>query len=495
MKKFITKTIIVTLITVGFSACSDEYFDVNTPSNGVDLDELNMKNLMGPVIHSTFFAQQSAEAVFGNYTQYFGSYGSGAAGKTQNSSTWDQVYLYILPNLKVIKEKSQAKEAKHFFAIASILEAINIGLAADSWDNIPYSQAIQGIENTHPSYDSQEQIYAQIFTLLDSAISALEAADNSQVSLGKEDLVYGGDKEKWLRAAYTFKARFQLHLMNKGVVTANDVLASIEKGFTSNSDNFKMSFPEDKINPWYSTNILSRKTGNFYRAPNDQLISNMNGTTYPFESGVVQIDPRLPAIFVKEGNADDPWRGFMNGGEGESSDGEDANTYYKDGGYHTTAGAPLILLTYAEAMFIKAEAAFLANSGTTTSIGSNSDAYIAYQNGISASMAEVGVDGADYMADTAIDVGEGSLMLNHIMKEKYVANIHNVETYNDMRRYNFSSDVFKGLALRLEVDTDDDEFKGKWFRRAIYPTSEKNANETVVNANWQEPTVSVWWAQ
>ena len=81
------------------------------------------------------------------------------------------------------------------------------------------------------------------------------------------------------------------------------------------------------------------------------------------------------------------------------------------------------------------------------------------------------------------------------MKEKYVANIHNTETYNDMRRYNFSSDVFKGLALRLEKDDVDDDYKGKWFRRAIYPTSEKNANETVVMANWQEPIIDVWWAK
>ena len=167
----------------------------------------------------------------------------------------------------------------------------------------------------------------------------------------------------------------------------------------------------------------------------------------------------------------------------------------RDGGYYTNATAPLILITYAEAMFIKAEAAFLANGGNETSVGSNSVAYEAYMEGIAASMEKLGADGTDYMTDTAVDVGESNLMLHHIMKEKYIANYFNVETYNDFRRYNFSDNVFMGLELRLEGEDEDSEYTGQWYRRAIYPDSEQNSNEDVVNANWQEPTVDVWWAQ
>lgn len=494
MRKLIRNIFIGTLL-LAFAACSDDYFDVNTPSASVNVEDLGMSDLLGPVIHSTLYAQYYAETVAGNYTQYFGGYGYAAAGFSEMSGAWSEIYLYVLPNTVAIKEKAEESGAKHYGAVAEILEAINITLAADMWDNIPYSEATDGTSNPYPNFDTQEEVYTSAITLLDNAIAALNENDDSNITIGSEDLIYGGDMSKWLKAAYTIKARLQLHLLAKGVYSPSDVLSTIENGFTSVDDDFQMDFPSEQLNPWYANNVLTRNTGNYYRAPNDQIVSLLNGTIYPFESGLVEIDPRLPIMFENEGAEGDPWRGFMNGGEGESSDGEDANTFFKDGGYYTNATAPLILITYAEAMFIKAEAAFLANGGNETSVGSSSVAYEAYMEGIAASMEKLGADGTDYMTDTAVDVGESNLMLHHIMKEKYIANYFNVETYNDFRRYDFSDNVFMGLELRLEGEDEDSEYTGQWYRRAIYPDSEQNSNEDVVNANWQEPTVDVWWAQ
>lgn len=481
------------LLAVSFTACN-EYLDVNTPSDAQNVDDLNMKDIMGPVMLNTIYANYYAEVSFGNYTQYFGSYGSGAAGITSASSTWSNTYTRILPNVRVIEAKANEQNAKHYEAVAKILEAINMSFAVESWGDVPYEQATQPFKYPNPELEDGKQVYDKAMSLLNEAISALEGDDPSLIGMGKEDLIYNGDYDKWLRAAYTFKARMQLKLMKNGGTTANDVLASIENGFTSNADNMELFFPEGKINPFHSTNVLSRRTSNFYRAPNDQLISMMNGTTYPFESGLLEVDPRLPKIFVRlesltpeiETPDTEPWRGFMNGGTGESSDGEPANTHYAADGYYSSERSPLILITYAEAMFIKAEALFLANGGTTTSVGSSADAYAAYMEGISANMNAMGVNGSDYMADPVVAVGESGLMLNHIMKEKYIANIHNPETYSDMRRYNFSKDVFKGLELRLEEDSESEYF-GQWFRRAIYPLSEANTNSNIT----QDETSSV----
>ncbi|WP_456376301.1 SusD/RagB family nutrient-binding outer membrane lipoprotein [Lutibacter sp.] len=489
MKKIIKNIVILVLFAVSFTAC-DDYLDVNTPSDAQNVADLNMKDIMGPVMLNTVYANYYTQTTFGNYAQYFGSYGSGAAGVTSASGTWSNIYSKVLPNIKVIREKATEQGALHYGAVAKIIEAINISFAVENWDNVPYSQAGLPFEFSSSVLDDGQQVYNQALALLNEAISTLESADPSLISMGAEDLIYGGDYNKWLRAAYTFKARMQLKMMKNGGTTAADVLTTITNGFTSNADNFELFFPEGKINPYYSNNILSRSTANFYYAPNDQIVSMMNGTTYPFESGVVDVDPRLPAMFENEGADGDPWRGFMNGGTGESSDGEPANTYYKDGGYYTRADSPLILITYAEAMFIKAEAAFLANGGSTTSVGANATAYTAYMEGISASMSKIGVNGSDYMADASVDVGQAGLMLNHIMKEKYIANIHNTETFSDMRRYNFSSDVFKGLALRLEEDSES-EYSGQWFRRAIYPLSEADTNSNVEYVE-ESSIIDVW---
>ncbi|RAJ09031.1 SusD/RagB family nutrient-binding outer membrane lipoprotein [Arenibacter echinorum] len=491
MKNNIIKTGILSLLLVAQISCSDDYFDVNTPSNTATLEELRMQDLIAPVIHSTMEGQRSAELAFGNYVQNFVSTGGGAAGQTEASGLWSQVYLYILPNLKAVKEKAAESNAAHIGAISDILIAVNLGIATDTWDNIPYSDATDGPDNNFPTFDTQESIYTEIFTLLNSAISALEGPDNSGFNLGSSDLIYGGDSDQWLRAAYTIKARYQLHLVNKGTVTANEVLTSIANGFTSNDDNFEMSYNEKNINPWYSAEILARSTGNLSNDIASQLVSSMNGDYYPFESAALTIDPRLPLFAENDDEAE--WKGFVSGGAGVAPDGSDANTGFKTDGYYTSVDSPLLLISYAEAKFIEAEAAFLANGGNTTSTGSSAEAYTAYLEGIQASMDMYDVDGSDYLADGAIAVGEAGLMLHHIMKEKYINNFLNPETFVDYRRYDFSADVFTGLQMRLEEASDDSEYFGQWFRRAIYPSTELNRNEANVVANQQSPVTPVWW--
>lgn len=491
MKNFNPKTMFLLLLVMLIIGCSDSYFDVNTPANTAIEEELGMRDLIAPVIHSTMEGQRSAELAFGNYTQYFVGTGGSAAGQTSASGLWTQIYLYVLPNLKVVKEKAIENEATHIGAISDILVAINLGIATDTWDDIPYSEATQGPDSNFPAFDTQESIYEEIFSLLDGAISALSASDDSGFSLGSADLIYGGDSDKWLRAAYTIKARHQLRLLGKGV-SPSDVLSTIDDGFTSNDDNFQMFYSDKNINPWYSAEVLSRSTGNLSNDIASQIVSSMNGDYYPF-AGTIEIDPRLPEI-AEIPSGDTEYRGFVSGGDGLSPSGsEDANTGFKTDGYYTSIASPLTLISYAEALFIKAEAAFLANGGTTTSVGTTSMAYQAYLDGIAASMDMWGVDGSEYLADASIAVGEGNLMLHHIMKEKYIHNFLNPETFTDFRRYDFSDDVFTGLTIRLEDATDESDFVGEWFLRAIYPATELTRNEANVLANQETPITPVWW--
>lgn len=499
MKKYIKYFLFLTIIT-SLSGC-DDYLDVNTPSDAVAVEDLDMKDILGPTLFNTVYAYYYAELSLCNYTQYYAGYGTAPVVEAFNSSTWSNIYTKVLPNIETLKEKAVAQNAPHFLAVAKIITVMNLSFAVDNWGNVPYSEAGKPFNFSMPEFDDGEMVYNDLIVLLDEAILALSGSANPEFNLQAGDLIYNGDVAKWLRLAYTFKARMQLHMMKNGGVTANDVLSSINKGFTSNSDNFILEFPEGELNPYYATNVQARATSNYYRAPNDQLVNMLNGKTYPFESGLVTEDPRLSEMFVKETEVGvpspttDPWRGFMNGGTGQSSDGEPGNTYYKDGGYYTKASASLDVITYAEAMFIKAEAEFLAAGGNTTSVGANTGAYNAYLAGIEGSMLQLEVSGTDYMADTAVAVGESGLMLNHIMKEKYIANVHNTETWNDFRRYNFSADVFKDLALRLEEDDTDNEFAGEWVQRISYPTSELDANFDNVKANEKTPITPVWWAE
>lgn len=489
--KNILKTTFITLLLIGTVSCSDTYFDVNTPSGAAQEDQLRIKDLMAPVIYRTVVGQQSAEETFGNYTQYFTGWGGLASGETTASGLWTNFYLYALPNLLTIKEKAADIGATRYTAVADILTAINLGIVTDSWDNVPYSQAGLGIDNPAPSFDSQQEVYSSIFSLLDNAIAILETPNTSIFELSNDDLIYGGKMDKWLRAAYTLKARYQLHLVSAGTVSPNEVLATLEKGFTANSDDFQMPFSDRNISPWYAQEVVAKGQGNFHNDLASQLVSTMNGDYYPFESGALSIDPRLP-LFGELPEGETEWKGYVSGGGGSSPDGTSANVSFLPNGYHTSIDSPIVIITYAEALFIKAEAAFLANGGSTTSVGSSAEAYNAYLDGIAASMAKFGADGTDYLADPVVAVGESGLMLHHIMKEKYIHNFLNPETFVDYRRYDFSDEVFIGLKMREEQDSSG-EFAGEWFRRASYPSTEVTRNRVAVEANKQTPVTPVWW--
>lgn len=490
--KNIIKIFIGAFLIVSLFGCSKDYFDVDKPSRAVNLEDLRMNDILGPAILHTVKAQYYAERSLGNYSQYITGQSGGAIGTTSVSGAWTQIYLYAIPNLKVILAKAEEKNAKHFSGVTKVLIAMNLGLATDIWDWVPYTEASQGVNNLQPAFDSQEAIYAEIDALLAQAITELQGADDSGISIGIEDLIYNGDIDKWVKAAYTLRARYALHLDKiNGTAAYTTALSYLANGFSSNDDDFQMSFEEKNMNPWFTREILARATSNDHDKIGDQLVSYMNGTSYPFVGGGVTIDPRLPVYGDNDGAITDPWRGFVSGGEGVSSDGEDGNVNFKDGGYYTTLDAPIVMISYAEALFMKAEAEFITNGGNTTSTGSNANAYNAYIDGITANMDKMGVSGADYIADAAISVTEAGLKLEHIMKEKYIANFLNPETYNDLRRYDFSTDVFKDLAL--PANHLESEYPNEWMLRATYPSSEEARNPNNVNAHKQAPIVPVWW--
>ena len=182
MKKNIYKLVTFILLSFLFTNCSEDYFDVNTPSGSSTEDQLGMNDLLGPTIYHSVLAHYYASRSFGNYAQNFTSQGGGSIGETTISNTWSEIYLYALPNLISIKEKAEIENSIHFRGIANVLIASNIGLATDSWDYVPLTEASQGSENTSPAYDNQQEIYEQITVLLDSAIADLSSEDNSPFS-------------------------------------------------------------------------------------------------------------------------------------------------------------------------------------------------------------------------------------------------------------------------------------------------------------------------
>lgn len=490
-------TFVVLALLVGFGC--DDYLGENVDPNKELPRNVTAPELLPTSIFNTASAHYSIAFSTSLYSQQLASYfepGADTQEEVQIAGGWNSIFLQAFSDLDMLASIAEESGANGYLGIAKVLQAQNLGLATDQWGDVPFSTATLGEDDFTPSFDTQENIYGQINTLLDDAISLLGQTDNSAV--GNNDLIYGGDTSKWLKTAYFLKAKYALHLSEVDQdMAVEGVLANIANAFESNEDDFQLVYNSRNFNPWNAGVVLPNETGNLSVLLSDQLVSLMNGTSIPFVS--IELDPRLPLI-TTIGENDTDYLGGLNGaagvhefGETEDDGNVGANTNLGADDFYSSQTAPIILGSYSEQKFMEAEALFLQNGGDATSTGSTQTAYDAYLEGIRANMEKLGVAAdlsAAYLADASVAVGAANLTLQLIMREKYIATFLNPESFVDLRRYDFDPDVFVGLELPFN---HNEILNGQWVRRAQYPTSEQTRNGEEVEKVTQGIGEGVWW--
>jgi hypothetical protein len=431
----------------------------------------------------------------GNIVQYNCTVTGGGSDRHDDlrlGGGWSTSYLSAMANLKILIDKAKAQNAPHYAGIAKILLAYNLNMTSSVFENIPYSKGFD-LNNLKPDYDSQESIMAECNKLLDEAIVDLDVTTSARAPF-LDDIIYPlasntaanitANRNRWKAAARALKARFAIQKSAKNPVTAaNEALAAITAGgIASNTDDLQVVYNTRNFNPWHTNVALGIATGNLTVRHSAQIVDAMNGTTF----GI--FDPRLPIIGGRTaGNAAaTTWIGGENGVGGGNVD------YNPTTSWHSKSASPTQLITFAEQKFIQAEAEFLKNGGTTTSKGTTAAGYQAYLDGITASMNKLAVPDTGrtrYLASPLVAVGAANLTLQHIMSEKYKALFLNLETWNDMRRWDYSPLVFKDLALPSNQNA---ALGGKWIERSLYPFDELSRNADVVAKNLKASNAKMW---
>lgn len=111
--------------------------------------------------------------------------------------------LYDLQN--VIKENKSNNEN----VVARIVQQYIFWQVTDKWGDVPYSQALKGIELTQPVYDKQEDIYKGMIAALTSAVSSF---DSSPIT---GDIIYNGDVASWKRFANSLRLLMSVQLSKR----------------------------------------------------------------------------------------------------------------------------------------------------------------------------------------------------------------------------------------------------------------------------------------
>ncbi len=202
-----------------FLSCEKSFNDLNYNPNDITTDEVIQPKLLikGTMLADVSINVSHLQRISGMWTGqykglialYLGLYNYDFSSEESNSA-WTYLYNGILKQNREI-EKYYANntldtEGQLITGISKVIEAHAVGTATSIWGDIPYSEAVSGIED--PIFDNQLNVYLSLQTLLDEAISLL--SDSTTPSSLDEDIFFGGDKGKWLEVAYTLKARYFL---------------------------------------------------------------------------------------------------------------------------------------------------------------------------------------------------------------------------------------------------------------------------------------------
>ncbi|PGH40375.1 MAG: hypothetical protein CRN43_03375, partial [Candidatus Nephrothrix sp. EaCA] len=122
-------------------------------------------------------------------------------------NTWQLIYNKILKNHLLLEEKALATNNYTALAISQVNLALAMGLAADLWGDVPYSEAGKYPEIAEPKYESQSSVYATVQKLLDDAI----ANYNKDTGKSDGDFFLKGSKAQWISVIHSAKARYYLH--------------------------------------------------------------------------------------------------------------------------------------------------------------------------------------------------------------------------------------------------------------------------------------------
>lgn len=466
--KNITKYIAVSMVALLSTACNrDEIADVNiNPSFPTATEPIYLL----PSIQSSMALGIQYDARFlGKYTQNFSHSSVGyiwdlygySANSDSGGEIWKMAYYTIGLNLTQAIDGANKNQRYDIAGLSKAIRAWTWQVATDYHsDLIKFDQAFTS--RLTFDYGTQEEAYAEVARLAKEGITDLERTDGkSDVSYtAKGDLIYSGDKTKWIKFAYGVLARNANNLSNKSSYNPDQVIEYVNKSLSSINDDCYVPFSGIANS---DTNFFgpSRNNLSSFRQ-SDFIVHAMDGTVF---TGVT--DPRMANVLSP--SADGVFRGNpLNTTAGTVTATRIPNLWgtiisgnsSTPGRYLFRNTADFPLMTYTELQFIKAEAAFIK--------GDKATALDAYKKGIEASIDMVNrntvVSTVDptaalitaaqktaFLSDINVVPTADNLTLKHIMMQKYVAlfGYGYVETWTDMRKYHYDPLVYETMVFPI----------------------------------------------
>jgi len=432
------------LLTAAIKATSDTYWGTTNNMNS-----------------SLLFVQHWAKIQYTDPDRYI-------FANTDFQDLWSISYSKGIVNLNQLIKLADAQANPNYKGVALVLRSWIFTLLTDAYGDVPYTEAANIDAYLLPKYDSQRTVYLGILADLKTAQDALDASGKAIAG----DIIYANTIASWKKLANSLRLRIALRIADREPELARQVIAAIQtEGGTyisANTENAQL---------------------NYKASPNQNPISNLFDTRDDYRISKTMVDqlvalndPRLP-IYASKAAATQLYTGVPNG----LLTGDAANlgltSTSKPGAYFIAPTAPAVIISYAEVLFDRAEAAARGLTGE--------NAVTLYNDAVAASLAQYGISTtaiAAYQALPAVQY-DASNYKKSIGNQKWIALFgQGLEAFAEWRRLDYPV-LTPAVAGSLS---------GKIPVRFIYPGTEQSLNQNnykaaVANQGADALTTKLWF--
>lgn len=484
MKNLIIYSLLFVLV---FNACTDDFDEIDRPkttSEQIEPDYLFTRSLVagsGLSVGVWQLVHQTAGSV---YAQQFANIKPGFTSDNYEpgpgNTVWDWYYArnHFAPinlNYRVI-ELATNLENPVKLACARIWQVYMYQLITDMYGDIPYTDAFL---SSKPKFDKQSDIYADLLKELKESMDLIATyGDKGYVGFNDADVLFNGDLTKWERFAGSLMMRIALRASNVAEdELTRTYLSQLDLGKTMQSNEDIVKVIPDADGPTYHV-----KNPMKYVSVWEEV--RMSKTMYDMLDK--NADPRLQVYAAP--NEDGNYVGLENGQTQDNLSLYYTTVYqpkYCDiGEFFLQDETPHYLFTYAEACFLKAEAA------QRGYISGNALEF--YNQGLQASLTQFDITDTDVQntfinGNAKFDASKG---LEQIYEQRWLAFFPNGnEAWNLVRRVGHP-------VMNTPVYTWPDN--PDMPRRMPYPVNERRYNEENYNAavnhmGGDSQYTRVWW--
>ncbi|MEO6869497.1 MAG: SusD/RagB family nutrient-binding outer membrane lipoprotein [Ginsengibacter sp.] len=270
MKSLKFKIIFVLTALLFFTACKKAFED-NSKNNNLPLSVppgVVLRAVLGDlVVYPGGYEDKADQYIASNYTYYGDNkYWTGSADLNYGS-------LNNVIAMERLASKAVKSDNNPYHALGLFLRAFFFVKMTEKVGDLPMTEALKGIDNVAPKYDSQKQIFKQSLQWLDSANTILSGALAHGFAEFSGDFYYNPSDNSssaraalvnWQKVVNSYKLRLLIELSKRvddGDLNVKSEFAKIVSNpsqypiFTSNSDNLQYNY-NDKYN-YYPDNATN----------------------------------------------------------------------------------------------------------------------------------------------------------------------------------------------------------------------------------------------